>query len=129
MFRSASLLVWQRRWALLFGGLTLVTACLSLVPVQQLPSSIHFWDKAQHALGFAALGGVGLLAFPQRPLRLLGGLMLFGVVIELAQAATGWREGDWLDGMADGVGLAVGALAWLGARGWLSRAADRRPGA
>lgn len=105
-----------------------LTAYLSLVPVDQVPSGLHFWDKAQHALGFAALAGCGLMAFPQRPLRLLGGLMLFGVAIELAQAATGWREGDWLDGLADAFGLLVGACAWLGLRGWLVPRAGHRPG-
>jgi VanZ family protein len=40
-------------------------------------------------------------------------LLAFGGAIELAQAATGWRYGEWSDWLADAVGLAAGwALAW-----------------
>jgi len=39
-------------------------------------------------------------------------LLVFGGLIELAQAATGWRHGEWADWLADAVGLALGlALA------------------
>jgi len=41
---------------------------------------------------------------------MLVGLLLLGAVIEVAQAATGWRVGDVADWVADavGVGLAYG---------------------
>jgi hypothetical protein len=47
---------------------------------------------------------------------------LHGGLIELVQAATGWRHGEWLDLVADALGIgAASALSW-----WMNR---RRQGA
>lgn len=93
----------------------------SLVPVALLPEqSANIWDKGQHVAGFAWLGVLGLLAYPQRPLRTGVLLLAFGGAIEMAQAATGWRFGEWLDLLADGVGILVGAVMW-----WLARRSPR----
>ena len=103
----------------LFWLLCAVVALLSLVPTEVLPPSAFAWsDKAQHALGFAALGAVGLLAYPARRLGLFVGLLAFGGAIELAQATTTWRHAEWADWLADGVGLGA---AWA-----ISAAADFR---
>lgn len=97
-----------------FWALLLSLAVLSLMPTDYLPPQVFsLWDKAQHALGFAALSLLGLRAYPRQAWRLAAGLLVFGGAIELAQAATGWRHGEWADWLADAVGLAVGALlAW-----------------
>jgi uncharacterized membrane protein len=94
-------------WVCLLG-----TAFLSLVPSELLPQAFNWWDKAQHALGFAVLTGLGLLAYPKARGWLPWGLLLFGACIELAQAASGWRRGDWLDLLADAVGILVVTIAW-----------------
>ncbi len=89
---------------------------LALVPAPYLPPIIfNWWDKAEHAVAFAAMGGLGLLAYPRRWTPVLLGLLAFGAVIELAQAATGWRSGEWGDWLGDAVGLAV---VWLVLRLW-----------
>jgi len=93
-----------------FWTLVLVTLWLSLIPADQVPSSLHFWDKAQHALGFAGLAVTGLLAYPSYARRVILGLALLGVGIEVAQWLTGWRQGDWVDWAADCTGLGVGAF-------------------
>ena len=97
-------------WKALFWTLVLATLWLSLVPVEQVPAAFSFWDKAQHALGFAGLALLGLMAYPKRILTVLFGLMLFGAAIELAQWLTGWRQGDWQDWLADGIGLILGTV-------------------
>jgi VanZ family protein len=51
---------------------------------------------------------LGLWAYPLRGLRLALGLLAYGLGIELAQAATGWRFGEVADLLADAVGVAVG---------------------
>jgi VanZ family protein len=95
------------------AGLTLA----SLVPVTLLPpQSLDVWDKAQHAIGFAWLALVGLLAYPHKSAVMATGLLFHGASIELAQAATGWRYGEWSDLAADGVGILLGTLTW-----WLLR--------
>jgi VanZ family protein len=99
-------------WKSCFWLLLLGTLWLSLVPVDQIPSAFSFWDKAQHALGFAVLAFTGLLSYPGHRRQLLLGLVLFGVGIEYAQHLTGWREGDWADWFADCVGLTLGSVSW-----------------
>lgn len=85
----------------------------SLVPVDLLPpQSFNVWDKAQHALGFAWLAFFGLLAYPRSLAFVTTALLAHGGAIELAQAATGWRYGEWADFAADGVGIALGTVLW-----------------
>ena len=110
---------WVPRWLqrllpALFWGLLLGVVILSLLPDEYLPpQAFSVWDKAQHALAFAGLGACGLLAYPRHPGRVLLGLLLYGGAIELAQATTTWRFGDWHDWLADAIGLAAGsAVAW-----------------
>ncbi|MCO5111888.1 MAG: VanZ family protein [Burkholderiaceae bacterium] len=99
-----------------FWALLLCVAVLSLLPTDYLPPPIFsLWDKAQHALAFTALAALGLQAYPRRRWQVLAGLLVFGGLIELAQAATGWRHGEWADWLADAVGLVLGlalAASW-----------------
>ena len=105
----------NRIWRVSFWLLVIVTLWLSLVPVAHIPSAFSFWDKAQHAVGFAALAFSGLLAYPGRMRFLMLGLAVFGVGIECTQWLTAWRHGDWHDWVADCVGMALGYLAlhWM----------------
>ncbi len=85
----------------------------SLVPVPMLPpQALDIWDKAQHATAFAWLALLGLLSYPAQTPRVALGLLVFGGAIELAQDATGWRYGDWVDLLADGVGIFLGSAVW-----------------
>lgn len=97
---------------------TLAVATLSLLPVAFLPpQSFNVWDKAQHAGGFAVLALLGHAAYRHHLWRLCIGLLAYGAAIELAQSATGWRYGDGMDLLADGIGIALGTVAVLLARG------------
>lgn len=85
----------------------------SLVPVVMLPpQALDIWDKAQHAIAFAWLAVLGLLSYPAQAPRVALGLLVFGGAIELAQDATGWRHGEWVDLLADAVGLFLGSAVW-----------------
>jgi VanZ family protein len=99
-------------WKASFWLLVLVTLWLSLAPVDQIPSGLNFWDKAQHTLGFVALGFLGLMGYPGQVTRIMLGLAMFGVGIECAQWISGWRQGDWMDWLADCIGLLLGLAAW-----------------
>lgn len=97
-----------RFFKLIFWLLSIAVAVLSLLPADQLPpQTLNIWDKAQHALGFAALTVSGMLAYPHRQRVLVSGLLAFGAAIECAQASTTWRQGDVLDWLADAVGIVV----------------------
>jgi hypothetical protein len=96
---------------------TLAILVLTLTPGQHLPRDpFNLWDKTHHALAFAVLAVLGLLAWPQPALRwrLSAGLVALGGAIEVAQHLTGWRHGEWADWAADAVGVAlVALLAWV----------------
>lgn len=94
---------------LVFWTAIAAVGVLSLTPVDRLPPRIFdIWDKAQHAAGFAVLALLGRLAYPPRLKKLATGLLVYGALIEFAQAATGWRQGDFNDWLADAVGTLIG---------------------
>jgi VanZ family protein len=98
---------------LVFWGTLAGVVVLSLTPLDYLPPQVfNIWDKAQHAFAFLVLGVLGLWSYPGRDNGLLAGLIVLGGAIELAQAATGWRYGEWADLFADGVGVCVAAATW-----------------
>ncbi len=99
-----------------FWGAIGVVLFFSLLPAEHLPSiAFDIWDKTQHALGFVTLGVLGVWAYKQAPKPVLLGLIVYGAVIELLQSLTGWRNGDWLDWLADTIGV---AMAYLLVRLW-----------
>jgi VanZ family protein len=98
------------RWMpqVFFLGLALVTI-MSLIPSTSVPQAFQFWDKAQHALGYAALSVTGCRAFPQRVMPVVVGLLAHGAAIEIMQATlTTTRFGDVFDWLADGIGILAG---------------------
>ena len=89
----------------------LAVVAISLAPRGSLPAHVfEWWDKAQHAAAFATLMLLGCLAYPDSKLALPLGLLTLGAGIEMAQALTGWRTGDFADWVADAVGV---TLVWL----------------
>lgn len=108
----------------LFWLSAIVMTIASLVPVTLLPGQVFdIWDKAQHAVAFAWLALLAGWSYPGKPLRVAACLMVYGGAIELAQAATGWRYGEWADLAADGVGTVLGMLIVACIRGKPSRTA------
>ena len=104
-------------------ALTTVLA-LSLMPGPMVPTGMGFWDwdKAQHALGFFGLTVLGLLAYPQKPLlRMAVYFVALGGLIEVAQWASGWRQGDLLDLLADTLGIGIAVVLWWAWQLWFSR--------
>ncbi len=99
---------------LTFWCSAILLAIGSLVPTEMLPrQAATIWDKGQHAVGFAWLALLGLLTHRQKPWTLLIALLLYGGIIELLQAVTGWRHAEWQDLLADGIGLLIGTTIWL----------------
>jgi len=101
-------------YRLVFGFSVALLTLASLTPIEQLPpQALNVWDKAQHALGFGWLALWGMLAFPTRQWETALALIVWGGVIELLQIATGWRYGEWLDWLADGIGILLVCLPFL----------------
>lgn len=101
--------VWRVLLVLALGW----TVWISLVPVNALPA-VQIWDKLAHAVNYAFL--TLLLLSSQRrlsPWVVMLVVLAFGGAIELAQSATGYRRGEWLDMLANLVGALAGTGCWL----------------
>lgn len=105
----------------LFAAGCLTILYLSLAPTTAIPS-VTLWDKIEHATAYFGLSLLGVWAFPERVRRVVVGLILGGIGVEIAQATMGWgRDGDPLDALANTVGVAIGtglalAIGWAWAR-------------
>jgi len=104
-----------RLWRALLVLLMAAVLVLALMPAP--PRSIDTgWDKLNHMLAFGTLAVAGRFGFPgaRTPLWLLiGGLLGFGVLIELLQMLVPTRSAEVADVLADSVGIAVGlAVHW-----------------
>ena len=77
------------------------------------------WDHIVHGLLFAVLAWVWCRPFA-RAGRVRGvvaaaaAAVAYGAAIELVQMQLGYRSGEWMDLVADAVGVAVGALVAAG---------------
>ncbi len=118
---------YARRWQIA-GILLLVTVlALALIPPDWLwRDGRHLSvvsDKWLHGITFTALAiwFSGQYA-PRAYWRLIAGLAVFGLLIELTQRMLTYRTADWMDLIADLIGLGVGmAIALAGAGGWCLR--------
>ena len=108
----------------LFWACFLAINILALSPAPYLPplEIFNWWDKAQHAIAFAVLAVLAVLAYPEAS-RLRIALLLTGqgVLIEVLQYYGGYRFGDWQDAVADGVGVLVGLAMARVMDFWLMR--------
>jgi VanZ family protein len=106
----------RRGLLLLWGGLWLWVAYMSLTPVQ-LPPGVS--DKSLHLVGYGLMSA-SAVGFCHQPRRLLSLALLaagIGGALEIAQAFTPYRSAELLDFAADAAGAALG---WLTAMLWLA---------
>jgi len=96
-----------------------VVFALAMLPLPAPITVVSFQDKIEHCLAFVALTLLGQAGWPARTARIAGGLVLYGVLIELVQHwLTAHRVGDPLDALANSIGVAVGVgIALRVARG------------
>lgn len=122
---------YARRWQLASIVLLLAVLAGALMPaVWIFPDRREFltWfvnvDKWLHGITFVALavwfaGQYRADAY----WRIGAGLVAFGVLIEACQRLVTYRSSDWLDIVADAIGIGIGLLiALAGLGGWTLRA-------
>ena len=82
---------------------------LAMIPLPTIPVVVDFQDKVEHCGAFAVLMLMGWAGWPSRTMRVAGGLVLYGLLIEVAQdQLTTNRVGDPLDWLADSLGIVIG---------------------
>lgn len=107
-------------WSLLVARLLLIGAALgiavlSLLPPEQLPADVSVSDKLIHAAGYGLLGALAVLS-GFRPSVTFVSVLGFGLLLEVAQLASGYRAFEWGDLLADGVGAGLGVALVAGVR-------------
>ncbi len=119
---------YARRWQI--AGITLLAIVLAfaLAPPDWFrladPGSQFFIsDKWLHGLTFVALALWFSGQYARHSYwRLILGLAAFGLLIEVTQRMVAYRSADWMDLVADLLGIGVGmAIALAGAGGWCLR--------
>ncbi|MDE2486602.1 MAG: VanZ family protein [Alphaproteobacteria bacterium] len=100
----------------LYGVAVAVLLYLTLAPSKALPQ-VNLWDKAEHAIAWAVLAGVGFALFPGRVWPVVAFALGFGILVEILQGALPFgRDMDWHDWIADAVGVAVATAVFLAMR-------------
>lgn len=94
----------------IYAAAVAVLLYLTLAPSEDLPE-VNIWDKAEHAIAWLVLAGLGLLLFPKRVATIALFSLGIGVLVEILQASPMIaRDADVRDVLADSVGIAA-ALA------------------
>lgn len=83
----------------------------SLLPTENLPKGN---DKLHHFLSYAVLAWWCTLAFQISDIKklflLAVYLITFGGIIEILQGLSGYRYAEWLDFLANSLGVVIGVL-------------------
>jgi VanZ family protein len=108
-----------RLWRFLGWFLVLVVVYLSLTP-RPPPSNIELGDKIGHLAAYAGLMG-WWLQIHRRPERLALLFVLMGLVLEVLQSLSGFRNGDVFDMAANTLGVGLGWLTALLLPNWLAQ--------
>jgi len=94
-------------WVWTFIACAVAVLVLALVPSPP-PMITTGWDKSNHLLAFGLLTCLGCKAFPQRLTIVLPGLLAYAALIEIMQSFTPNRSAEWLDLIADCLGVLLG---------------------
>lgn len=124
---------YARHWRVTSAVLMAFVLAATLMPAiwlwpDRAPAVLWFekLDKLAHFATFALL--TVWFAGQYRPRsywRIAGGLLAFGVLIEICQRAVGYRSAEFSDVVADVAGIIIGlAIAAAGAGGWCQRFED-----
>jgi len=103
-----------------------LTLCLvAVVSMLSVPGQQMFQgqDKLIHLLVYMVLFGLLLLAYGKKWRLMSLGILLacFSALIEVAQSFTGYRQAEWLDLLANILGILVAALFYKGLKFYKKR--------
>ncbi|MFA5242190.1 MAG: VanZ family protein [Sulfuricella sp.] len=103
-------MVYRTTWLAIGWVLIFLIAYTSLIPSPPAPMRFPHADKLEHLIAYIALMGWFCQIYSVRSQRLYLALacVAFGGIIELLQGWSGYRSADWLDLLADSLGVALG---------------------
>ena len=119
-------LVYVGQWRVAGVCMLLGVLVLTLMPVVLMDVRVrHFasYDKLAHGVAFLILAVWFSGQYSRRSYAKVAlGLLAFGALIEACQYLTSYRSAEWLDLLADGIGIVLGmGIALAGAGGWSLR--------
>ena len=82
-------------------------AILSLLPPDRLPGEVAVSDKLLHALAYGVLA-VLAVSSGLGPAAAFIAVVIFGLLLEVAQLLSGYRAFEWRDLLADALGATLG---------------------
>ena len=85
---------------------------LAILPQDKVPELTPFGDKSNHFLAFAVLTILLLHAYHIRYRFTFAWMLLYGIFIEISQLFTVNRSGEFLDVLADTIGIVIGILLY-----------------
>ena len=119
---------YARRWRIAGIFLLAIVLAGALVPADWLwpkgpDMPFVFSDKWMHGITFTVLALWFSGQYARHSYwRLFTGLVAFGLLTEITQRMVSHRTAEWMDLLADLLGLAIGmAIALAGAGGWCLR--------
>jgi hypothetical protein len=96
----------------LFWSALFLLTVFSLLPSVHLSHTRVLFDSAPNILVYCLLGFCGCLAHPVASSRVAGFLIFYGLGIELVQGGAVWGLGNWLDLLANAIGVGSAFLGW-----------------
>lgn len=100
----------SRFFKVLFVVCCVAIFIMSLMPGKQLPSSLP-WDKALHFIGYAGLAFLARMGSNKHPSwQIIVGCIVFSLGIEFLQQFIPNRGFEWLDLVANSLGVITGVL-------------------
>ena len=104
----------------LFALALIAIFILAMIPMAVVPEVVDFQDKLHHSAAFAVLTLLGWAGWPARINAVAGGLLGYGILIEICQhTLTTNRFGEPMDVVADVLGIVIAR--------WIIQARTARP--
>lgn len=94
-------------WRATLALLLVFISWVALTP-RPPPEAGLLWDKLNHLAAFGSLAVAGYLGFQRRWVPVALCLLAYGGLIEVLQSFIPLRNGEWVDLLADAIGIGSG---------------------
>ena len=101
----------------IFWILCVVVVKGALIPQDALTTTSALSDKIVHTGAFLILSTLGLWGYPSHRVTVVVSLVALGGAIEIAQSFTTTRSHEWLDFLADCLGVLLGCITVFAIKG------------